>query len=459
MSERVEASSGDGGLTRELGLLDCVLLSVGGMVGSAIFVFPGSTGRLAGPASTLAWLVAGLLMMVIALCYTELALAFPKAGGPAVFPAETFGPNPFVRLFASYIEGVSYCIGMVFSITISALAIAQYLGIAFPSMKGYVVLIALVAIVLSFLVNLVGVTSTSRTNLVLSSLLLTVLLVFVAAGLTKFEPTNYEPFFTGGPAKFFAAVQLALTGYGAWTAIPSVAEEVKRPAKTVPRAILLSLLVTTGGYTLVVVVLHGVVPTSAFQSGNAVIEVPLGVAAAKLGLPVVQRYLLPLGAIVAIFTTMLVGTMSASRIVLALGRNDTLPSFFAAVDSRFQVPWVGLVTVSLVAAALTAFPEYFYELLVIASVVGTGLPYALNIVSFVGLRYYRPDVTPPFRAPGGYALPAVALVALSVAMVGLGSTEVLWSLVTVVLIAGSFLVRYLIWPELFRQHDFVISRK
>lgn len=457
MSERGGASSGDGGLTRELGLLDCVLLSVGGMVGSAIFVFPGSTGRLAGPASTLAWPVAGLLMMIIALCYTELALAFPKAGGPAVFPAETFGPNPSVRLFASYIEGVSYCIGMVFSITISALAIAQYLGIAFPSMKGYVVPIALVAIGLSFLVNLVGVTSTSRTNLVLSALLLTVLLVFVGTGLTRFSPTNYEPFFTGGVTKFFAAVSLALTGYGAWTAIPSVAEEVKQPAKTVPQAILLSLLVTTVCYTAVVVALHGVVPASAFQT-KIMSQVPLGVAATKLGLPVIQRYLLPLGAIVAIFTTMLVGTMSASRIVLALGRNKTLPSFFAAVDSRFQVPWVGLVTVSLVAAVLATFPEHFEALLVVASVVGTGLPYALNIVSFVGLRYYRPDVTPPFRAPGGYALPVVALVALSVAMVGLGSTQVVWSLVTVALMAGSFLVRYLIWPELFRQHDFVTSR-
>ncbi|WP_231184227.1 APC family permease [Haladaptatus sp. DYF46] len=452
MTGRDGTTAGDG-LTRKLGLLDCVLLSVGGMVGSAIFVFPGSTGRLAGPASTLAWVVAGLLMMVIALCYTELALAFPKAGGPAVFPAETFGRNRTVRLFASYLEGICYCVGMVFSITISALAIAQYLGIAYPRTQGYVVPIALVAIALSFLVNLVGVTNTSRTNLVLSAVLLTILLVFVAGAFTRLEPTNYDPFFTSGPAKFFAAVQLALTGYGAWTAIPSVVEEVKQPAKTVPRAILVSLLVTLVLYTGVVVALHGVVAPSAFVAANPVTTVPLGVAAAELGFPILQQYLLPLAAIVAIFTTMLVGTMSASRVVFALGRNGTLPSPFAAVHSRFQVPWVGLMAVSLVAAALTTFPNYFYELLVIASVVGTGLPYALNIVSFVGLRYYRTDVTPPFRAPGGYALAAVALVALSVSMVGLGSTEVVWSVGSLVLMCGYFVVRYLKRPDVFRGHD------
>jgi len=150
---------------------------------------------------------------------------------------------------------------------------------------------------------------------------------------------------------------------------------------------------------------------------------------------------------------MLVGTMSASRVVFALGRNGTLPSPFAAVHSRFQVPWVGLVAVSVVAAALTTFPNYFYELLVIASVVGTGLPYALNIVSFVGLRYYRTDVTPPFRAPGGYALAAVALVALSVSMVGLGSTEIVWSVGSLLLMGGYFVVRYLMRPDVFRVRD------
>jgi basic amino acid/polyamine antiporter, APA family len=445
-----EGTTANDGLTRKLGLLDCVLLSVGGMVGSAIFVFPGSTGRLVGPASTLAWVVAGLLMMAIALCYTELALAFPKEGGPAVFPAETFGRNRTVRLLASYLEGICYCVGMVFSITISALAIAQYLGVAYPRAQGYVIPIALVAIALSFLVNLVGVTNTSCTNLVLSAVLLTVLLVFVAGAVTRFEPTNYDPFFTNGPTKFFAAVQLALTGYGAWTAIPSVVEEVKQPAKTVPRAILLSLLVTVALYTGVVVALHGVVAPSAFVAGDPVTTVPLGVAAAKLGLPILRQYLLPLAAIVAIFTTMLVGTMSASRVVFALGRNGTLPSPFASVHSRFQVPWVGLVAVSLVAAALTTFPNYFYELLVTASVVGTGLPYALNIVSFVGLRFYRTDVTPPFRAPGGYALAAVALVALGVSMVGLGSTEVVWSVGSLLLMCGYFVVRYLKRPDVFQ---------
>src|SRR6056297_3416855 len=96
----------DGTFSQKLGLLDAVLLSLGGMVGSAIFVFPGSTGRLTGPSAVGAWFLAGILMIAIALCYTELSLAFPETGAVAVFPYEAFGPYPAVRAFASYLEGV-----------------------------------------------------------------------------------------------------------------------------------------------------------------------------------------------------------------------------------------------------------------------------------------------------------------------------------------------------------------
>lgn len=429
-------------LERSLGLLDCVLLSVGGMVGSAIFVFPGTTGQLIGPASVLAWIAAGVLISAIALVYTELSLAFPRAGGPAVFPYETFGSNRTVRAFASYLEGVSYSVGWAFAITVSALAIANYAAVIVPAASGGTVPIALAAIVLAGAVNLVGVDVTSRTNLVLSLVLLAVLVVFVALGVAAADLTNYRPFFTGAPVQFFAAVNVALTGYGAWTAIPSAAEEIERPGRTIPRAILLSLLVTALLYAGVVAAIHGLIPASAFVEGGPVTTRPLGVAAEALGVPAFQRYVLPLAAIAAIFTTMLVGTLSAGRVLFALGRNGTLPRAFASVNDRFGVPWLGIVAISALAGAFAAFPGYFYQLLVVAAVVGTGIPYAINVLSFVGLRRFRRDVTSPFRAPGGYWLALVAFVALAVAMVGLGVTALAWSVGALALIAGYFALRH-----------------
>ena len=437
-----ESESSDGGLKRSLGLLDCVLLSIGGMVGSAIFVFPGATGGLVGPASVLAWVAAGVLISAIALVYTELSLAFPKAGGPAVFPYETLGRNPTVRAFASYLEGVSYAIGWGFAITVSALAIANYAAVIVPAASGGTVPIAIAAILLAGVVNLVGVDVTSRTNLVLSLVLLAVLVVFVALGVARANLTYYQPFFTGAPIQFFAAVNVALTGYGAWTAIPSAAEEIERPGWTIPRAILVSLLVTAVLYAGVVIAIHGLVPQSEFVEGSQAMTTPLGVAAAALGVPWFGQYVLPFAAIVAIFTTMLVGTLSAGRVLFALGRNGTLPSAFASISSRFGVPWVGVLAVMALAGAFAAVPQYFYQLLVIAAVVGTGIPYAINVLAFLGLRRYRPDVATPFRAPGGPWLALVAFAALAVAMISLSVTGLVGSVIAVAIIAAYFVVRY-----------------
>jgi APA family basic amino acid/polyamine antiporter len=441
---------GDGSMDRQLGVLDCVLLSVGGMVGSAIFVFPGTTGQLAGPGAILAWVLAGLLMLTIALCYTELSLAFPRAGGPAVFPAETFGPWPTVRAFASYLEGICYAVGWAFGITVSALAIAEYAGIIVPAAGGHTVVLALVGIGLAVAVNLVGVSTTSRANILLSALLLAVLLLFVALGLANAEPANYTPVFPAGLDSIAAAAAVAMTGFGAWTVIPASAGEVRDPARTIPRAIVASLAISTVLYGAIVAAVHGVIPAGEFVEGSAVAAAPLGVAAESMGVPIFETLLLPLAAIVAIFTTMLVGVMSAGRVLYALGENGTLPAVVGQVSERTQVPWVGILLIGGLSAALAAFPRFFFQLLVVATVVGTGLPYAINILSLVGLRRYRPDVDSSFRVPAWPVLPIVAFGALAVAMIGLGATEVWWSVGALAVIAGGFGLRYLTAPRAIR---------
>ncbi|NIS36213.1 MAG: amino acid permease, partial [Actinobacteria bacterium] len=217
------------------------------------------TGRQVGAAAIAAWFGVGLLMLVVGTLYAELAMAFPQAGGPAVYPNETLGPWAPLRHFASYLEGVCYAFGWTFAITISALALATYLSIMFPPAAAYTVPIAVVAIVLSLAVNLLGVQLANRTNLLLAAFLLAALLVFVAAGLANAQPANLR---VGGELRggaFFAAMGLAMTGYGAWTAIPSAVEEIRDPERTVPRAILLSIGITTLLYTAVVAALHGVV--------------------------------------------------------------------------------------------------------------------------------------------------------------------------------------------------------
>ncbi|MFB6129750.1 MAG: APC family permease [Salinigranum sp.] len=217
------------GLPRTVGLRDLLLLSVGGMVGSSVFFFPAFTGQWVGPAATLAWFLAGVGMVTVALCYTELATAFPESGGPAVFPAETLGSNPLVRGFFSYLEGTSYALGWVFGVAVSAWYVANYLGAIPPlaGVRGHTVLFGLLAIAASLAVTLAGIDVTKRTNLLLTAFVLAALVVVAAVGIGRGDPANAAPFFTGSATGFLGAVGVAITGYGAWTVVPASAGEVK----------------------------------------------------------------------------------------------------------------------------------------------------------------------------------------------------------------------------------------
>ncbi|WP_020220843.1 APC family permease, partial [Halarchaeum acidiphilum] len=313
-------NEGGGEAARTVGLRDLLLLSVGGMIGSSVFYYPAYTGKWIGPAAVLAWLLAGIGMVSVALCYTELATAFPESGGPAVYPAETLGSNPVVRHFFTYLEGTSYALGWVFGVAVSAWYVANYLG-AIPGLgavRAHTVAFGLLAIAATVAVTYAGIDVTKRANLVLTAFVLAVLAVVAAVGLANGAPANATPFVTGSGTEFLAAVGVAITGYGAWTVVPAAAGEVKNPGRTIPRAIVGSLLLTTAFYALVVLALHLTVPGNAFASGSAAMYAPLSAIVTATGHPLLADYALPLAALVAIFTTMLVGLTAAARVLRAL---------------------------------------------------------------------------------------------------------------------------------------------
>jgi len=435
----------DSGLPRTVGLRDLLLLSVGGMIGSSVFFFPAFTGQWIGPASILAWLAAGVGMVSIALCYTELATAFPESGGPAVFPAETLGENRFVRTFFTYMEGTSYALGWVFGVAVSAWYVANYLG-AIPELSAasaHTVPLGLLAIAGALAVTVSGIDVTKRANLVMTAFILAVLAVVAAVGFSDGDPANARPFFTGSGTQFLAAIGVAITGYGAWTVVPAAAGEVRNPERTIPRAIVGSLLLTTVFYTAVVVALHLTVPPSAFQQGNLVMFAPLSAIVLDAGVPTLANYALPVAALVAIFTTMLVGMTSSARVLRALAQRDLFPSAFAATSENTNAPYVSLAVVAVAAAAVVVGKQVVGGI-VLAALIGTVLPYLINVASFVGLRTYRTDVTPSFRAPGGLLTAAVAFGFLVLLALGLSVDHPVAAVLTAAALLAGFVLQYTI---------------
>lgn len=440
--------------TRTVGLWDLLLLSVGGMIGSAVFYFPAFTGLWVGSASVLAWFLAGVGMLCVALCYTELSTAFPEQGGPAVFPAETLGRRPIVKRFFSYLEGICYTLGWTFAVAISAWFVASYLS-HIPALAGareHTVALALVAILASFVVTIAGIDVTKKTNLILTAFVLVALVGFVAVGLEHVYPTGITPVVTGGALGFLESIGVALTAYGAWTVIPSMAAEVKNPEWTLPRAIIGSLLVVTVLYTAVVFAFQVLVPPGALARGSPVMYAPLSTVAGWTGATVLAHYVLPIAALIAIFTTMVVGMTSTARVLLAMGRRGLLPNVFGTVNQRTQTPWMGLLVVAIGASGFVLLKN-LYGQVILAALVGTVIPYVINILSLFGLRRYRPDVSPTFSAPGGRVLPMIALVFLGGTVIGLGVDRP----VTTVFVLGGILVGF-VGQELFVDTGHTNSR-
>ncbi len=150
---------------------------------------------------------------------------------------------------------------------------------------------------------------------------------------------------------------------------------------------------------------------------------------------------LPVAALVAIFTTMLVGMTSASRVLAALAERNLFPSAFAATSDQTNAPYVALCAVAVAATAVVVGKQVTGGI-VLAALVGTVLPYAINIASFVGLRVHRGDISAPFRAPGGLVTAAVAFGFLVLLAVGLSIDYPVAALLAISALLSGYVLQY-----------------
>lgn len=164
---------------------------------------------------------------------------------------------------------------------------------------------------------------------------------------------------------------------------------------------------------------------------------PLSAGVSDAGLPLFAINVLPLAAFIAIFTTMLVGKTNSARVLWALAERDLFPSAFAATSERTNVPYVALYVVA-IATAVVVIGKQVGGGIVLIALMGMVLPYTSNIVSLVGLRVYRTDVSPPFHAPGGLFTASIALCFLVLLAAGLSVDHIVVSLLTITALLAGF---------------------
>ncbi|MFB6068725.1 MAG: amino acid permease [Halobacterium sp.] len=375
-------------LERDLGLYATLTVSIGAMVGSGIFVLPGLAAKKAGPAVVLAYLLAGLVVVPAALSKAEMATALPEAGGTYLYIDRAMGP------LLGTVAGVGAWFSLVFKSAFALVGLGAYLVLFVDVPPNALTAVSLALGVAVVAVNAAGAKLTGRLQAAVVSVVLVVLLGFVADGITYVDGANYHPFFPHGGGGVLAATGFVFVSYAGVTKVASVAEEVEDPGRNIPRAMLGSVVAMMLVYTLVVFVVVGVVPGDAIHESLTPMAAAAGAfggRGAELAVSVV--------AVLALASMANAGVLSSSRYPLAMSRDSLAPAAFATVSDRFETPVLSIAFTGAVLLALVAFVPVV-DLAKLASAFQI-LVFVFVNVALVAFREGDVDwYDPAFRTPG-----------------------------------------------------------
>lgn len=413
----------DGQLEPTLRTIDLIGLGTGMVVGTAIFTLPGIVAaEHTGPAVPLAFIVAAIGAGLSALAYAETASVLPFAGSAFswmnVLFGEFFGWIAGWALLAEYFISVAfvasgwsaYMQGFLASFGIK-LPTALTGGFN-PAIGSYVDIFAAIAILAVGWLLSHGVHQVARIENTIVAIKLLVIILFIVVGATAIHTQNYHPFIPahrpgstfGGWTGIMAGASQIFIAYVGFDAIAANTAETKNPQKTMPRGLIGTLVLGTGFFIVVSLVLVGMFKYSRYANNAE----PAAWALRESG-HYLTANLLSVVALIGIFSALIAILLASSRLIYAFGRDGLLPSFLGHVDAK-RVPNRALWTITVLAMILgSIFPFTFLATLVSA---GTLVAFIFVSLGIYALRRREGKDLPEaqFKMPGYPILPAVSVI-------------------------------------------------
>ncbi len=316
-------------LRRVVGVPSAVLMGMGSILGTGIFVSIGIAAGFAGPSVVLAVILAAVVATFNGLSSAQLAASHPVSGGSYEYGYRYLNPT------LGFTAGFTFLCAKSASAATAALGFAGYLlsigGFSNPMLR---IALALFGVVVLTAVVAGGMSRSNRANTVIVLVTLLSLLGFVVCGLpSAIAGANYH--FTGflaetshGASGFLQATALMFVAYTGYGRIATLGEEVREPRRSIPRAIIITLLTTAGIYAAVATVAVASYGASALANVTATAAAPLEVVAQRFNTPGVAL-LVAVGAIAAMLGVLLNLLLGLSRVALAMARRRDLPAVFS----------------------------------------------------------------------------------------------------------------------------------
>ena len=418
--EQMRAAAAESGMAKTLGAFDLILLGIGCVIGTGIFVLTGvAAAQYAGPAVTLSFIISGCACALAGLAYAEFSSIVPASG------------SAYTYTYASLGEFIAFIVGwnLILEYTVTASAVAArwsgYVtglllsaGIDVPHALTHVPtdggIINLPAIFITLLLSILlirGTQESTKLNRILVFIKLGAVFLFLLLAAPHVDTANWEPFMPFGVSGIFGGAAIVFFAYIGFDAVATSAEECKNPAHDLPIGIIGSLFICTALYVVVAGVLTGVVPYTELNNPEPV-AFALRYIGYRLGSAIVG-----VGAIAGITTVLLVLLYGQARIFFAMSRDGMVPANVCKIHKRYHTPYIvtvmGGIFVSIIAGLA--------PIGVIAEManIGTLSAFTVAALGVMVLRHTKPDVPRTFRCPLVWLIAPLAVLACVYLMVHL----------------------------------------
>ncbi|MGW0464690.1 amino acid permease [Streptomyces sp. NPDC003027] len=426
-------------LKKSLSAWDLTVFGVGVIIGTGIFVLTGKVAKEnAGPATALAFVAAGIVCALAALCYAEFASTVPVAGSAYTFAYASMGELP------AWIIGWDLVLEFALGTAVVAVGWSGYVrslmdnigwhlpaALEGPDAAGgtFDILAFLLVLVLTVILVL-GMKLSARITALVVAIKVTVVMIVIIAGLFFIVGDNYDPFippavspadgasgwdsplveliFGYEPTNFgvmgiFTAASVVFFAFIGFDVVATAAEETKLPQRDMPRGILGSLFICTVLYVAVALVVTGMQHYTQLS-----VSAPLADAFKATGHPFYAG-VISFGAAVGLTTVCLILLLGQTRVFFAMSRDGLLPRFFSVTHHRFRTPYRPTILLGVIIAIVAGFTS-INELATLVNI-GTLFAFVIVAAGVIVLRRSRPDLPRAFRAPWVPVLPIVSIAA------------------------------------------------
>jgi APA family basic amino acid/polyamine antiporter len=372
-------------LKRHIGLFQLTMYGVGLTLGAGIYVLIGEATGFAGNSVWISFLLGTIVAMFAGLSYAELTALFPKAAAEYTFVKHAF-KNNFLAFIIGWLTAIT---SMITAATVS-LGFGGYLA-QFVNLP--ITISAILLIVGLSIVNFIGIKESAWANTIFAIITAGGLVLIIFLGMTyeTTEPIDYFEMPNGSIGIILAFVLIFFAFIG-FEDMANVAEEVKKPKKTLPRAIVLTVIITGIIYLLVSLSVVRVVNWEELGQSAA----PLA-AVAERSLGIGGSITLSAIALFATASTVLITLVAGSRILYGMAKSKSLPLSLCKIHSKTKTPWIAVIGILITSMAFALIGD----IVIVANITvfAVVITFATINLSVIVLRYTEPKLERSFRVP------------------------------------------------------------